>query len=324
MSKKIRIKILNLGLILTASINLVGCQLAKSDSDYKEKENLCGTFVTYYPEYDSYDYEDSDKKYYGNFDENLLDKNMDKYNFGNLNGYSIFLHKEGEGEGTVNGVVCDKVFQQTHFNESFKSEEKEDNHDTIITTENDDVVDDDYINITSEKYEIKGTMYVTRKFKGIFQFNPIIKENKKYYTKLGGNQIHVDGRREEGSSSLSGESDISTTNSNGKRISEKFTYTITVETVNELKSIKIKEMSNSDTVIKTKEIIHKSDEYQYKISKDTAYVIIEETCIDKNNKEITKRSIYDRDEINNDETYHLCNYANEDGIVIPKSLDIKK
>lgn len=322
MSKKIRIKILSLGLIITAGINLVGCQLAKSDSEYRGKENLCGTFVTYYPDEDSYDYEDPDKKYYGNFGENLFDEDIDKYDFGNLKGYSIFLHTEGEGDDKLNGIISDNIFGQFKISENIDSEA---NDNTIITTENDDIVDDtDYMNITSEQNEISATMYVTSKFKGIFKFNPIIKEDKKYYTKLEGKSIYIDGIKKEGSTSLSEKSETTTKNSNGKSISEKFIYNITVEIVDELKNIRVKEMNDNDTVIKTKEIIHKNDEYEYKISKDTAYIIIEETCVDENNKEITKRSISDRNEIKNDETYHFCNYANEDGIVIPKLLYIKK
>ncbi|MCC3870103.1 hypothetical protein [Terrisporobacter mayombei] len=198
----------------------------------------------------------------------------------------------------------------------------EENSKEIITTEDTETVPEPDINATSEENKIEATIYVTSKFKGIIQFNPIIKEGKKYYTVRDGSSIHVDGEKE-GISSTSASSN-STTNDNSKSKTEKFTYTVSVEPVDELKSIKIKEISSNDTVINTKDIVHKNNDYKFKIGKNTAYIIVEEICIDKNGKEITKRTIYDRYKINNEEINHLCNYANKNGIVIPKNLYIKK
>lgn len=316
-------KILSLILVIGSVLNLSGCQLAKEDSQYKETENLCGTFITYELDGKEYTFDDENKKYYGTFDENILDEGLDKYNFGDLKGYAIFLHKKGEGENKTNVIAGDNIFRNTKFSLNVNTEE---NSKEIITTEDTETVPEPDINITSEENKIEATIYVTSKFKGIIQFNPIIKEGEKYYTVREGNSIHVDGK-DECSSSISASSNdtnkiINNKGSNSK--SEKFTYTVTVEPVDELKSIKIKEMNSSDKVIKTKGIVHKGNNYEFKMSKNTAYIIVEETCIDKNGKEITKRTIYDRDKINNDETNHLCNYANEDNIVIPKNLYIKK
>lgn len=315
---KINKKILSLALLITCSMNLSACQLAKTESEYKETENLCGTFITYYKEGENSDLDDENKKYYATFGEDVLDKDIDKYNFGDLKGYALFLHTEGEGENKLNGVVGDNVFRNINLSVNVNTE---DNSKEIITTDDTEELPKPDTNVTSEENKISGTIYVTRKFKGIIQFNPIIKEGKKYYT-IRGNSVYVDGENA-GVSSKSSISD-STTNYNSKTKIEKFSYTVSIEPVDELKSIKIKEISSNDTLIDTKEIIHKNDDYEFKISKNTAYIIVEENCVDKDGKEITKRTIYDRDKINNDETNHLCNYANEDGIVIPKNLYIKK
>ena len=312
-------KILSLVLVIGSVINLSGCQLAKEDSQYKEVENLCGTFITYELDGKEYNFDDEDKKYYGTFDEDIFDEGLDKYNFGDLNGYTILLHEKGEGKNKTKETVSDNVFQNIHFSLNVNTEE---NSKEIITTEDTETVPEPDINVTSEENKIEATIYVTSKFKGIIQLNPIIKEGKKYYTVRDGSSIHVDGENE-GISSTSASSN-STTNDNSKSKTEKFTYTVSVEPVDELKSIKIKEISSNDTVINTKDIIHENNDYKFKIGKNTAYIIVEEICIDKNGKEITKRTIYDRYKINNEETNHLCNYANKDGIVIPKNLYIKK
>ena len=321
MKRKIKInkKILSLALLIICSMNLSACQLAKTESEYKEVENLCGVFITYHKDGEDSVFDDENKKYYATFDEDVLDKDVDKYNFEDLKGYAFFLHIEGEGENKVNSVVGDNVFQNINLSVNVNSEE---NNRDIFTTEDTEELPEPDINVISEENKISGTIYVTSKFKGIIQFNPIIKEGKKYYTIRDGNSIYIDGENE-GISSTSANTD-STANNNSKTKIEKFSYTVSIEPVDELKSIKIKEMSSNDTLIDTKEIVHKNDDYEFKISKNTDYIIVEETCIDKNNNEITKRTIYDRDKINNDETNHICNYANEDGIVVPKNLYIEK
>lgn len=312
-------KILSLVLVIGSVINLSGRQLAKEDSQYKEEENLCGTFITYELDGEDSTFDDEDKKYYGTFGEKIFDKDIEKYKFGNLKGYALFLHKEGNGENKLKSAVSDNVFQNVHLSVNVNSDE---NNKEILTDEDTSSVPEPDINVISEENKIEATIYATSKFKGIIQFNPIIKEGKKYYTVRDGSSIHVDGENE-GISSTSASSN-STTNDNSKSKTEKFTYTVNVEPVNELKSIKIKEISSNDTVINTKDIIHENNDYKFKIGKNTAYIIVEEICIDKSGKEITKRTIYDRHKINNEETNHLCNYANKDGIVIPKNLYIKK
>lgn len=322
--RKINKKILSLIIIISGAFSLSACQLAKEDSQYKEMENLRGAFITYKlddKEDDSngeeYNYDDENKKYYGTFDENIFKKDIRKYNFGDLEGYAIFLHEEGEGDDRVKGGACDSVFQNMNLALNINTEES---GKEIISTSEDTVSEPD-MNVTSEESKISATIYVTSKFKGIISANPIIKEGKKYYTILDGNNIYADGENE-GAYSVSASSDSKTAN-NSKSKSEKFTYTISIESVDEVKSIRIKEMSSNDTLINTKAIVHKDNDYKFKISKNTAYIIVEETCVDKAGKEIVKRRVYDRDKIDSD-TNHLCNYANEDGIVIPKNLYIKK
>lgn len=312
-------KILSLILVIGSAINLSACQLAKTDSKYVDGENLCGTFVTYYKDGKDSTFDDEDKKYYGTFGEKIFDKDIQKYKFGNLKGYALFLHKEGEGENKLKSAVSDNVFQNVNLSVNVNSDE---NNKEILTTQDISSVPEPDINATSEENKIEATIYVTSKFKGTIQFNPIIKEGKKYYTVRDGSSIRVGGENE-GTSSTSASSN-STTNDNSKSKTEKFTYTVSVEPVDELKSIKIKEISSNDTVINTKDIVHKNNDYKFKIGKNTAYIIVKEICIDKNGKEITKRTIYDRYKINNEEINHLCNYANKDGIVIPKNLYIKK
>ena len=299
--KKVNRKILSLVLIIIGAVNLVGCQLAKEDSGYENTENLRGTFITYNLEGEDYiDY--PDKKYYGNFDSNLLEKHMDKYDFGGLDGYALFFHEEGEGEDKIGGAVADNIFGDM---------------DVSININSDDG------GSTNEEKIINATIYVTSKFKGNVQFNPIIKEGQKYYTTLGGSSIHVDGKDGVGSS-ISESSHSTIENTMGKSTSNKFSYTITVDVVDELKSIRLKEMSD-DTLINAKEIIHKDKDYEFKIGKETSYVIIEEICIDEAGNEITKRTIYDKDDIDSEEGInHICNYSDDDGIVIPKYLYINK
>ena len=61
-------------------MNLSACQLAKTESEYKEVENLCGVFITYHKDGEDSVFDDENKKYYATFDEDVLDKDVDKYN----------------------------------------------------------------------------------------------------------------------------------------------------------------------------------------------------------------------------------------------------
>ena len=57
-------KILSIALIMSCSLLLVACQLAKDDSEYKEAENTVGAFITYELEGEDTQFSDFDKRYY--------------------------------------------------------------------------------------------------------------------------------------------------------------------------------------------------------------------------------------------------------------------
>ncbi len=278
MMRKINKKILSLILVISGTFGLSACQLAKEESKFDANENLRGAFITFKADGEEDTYDDVDKKYYGTFGENLFDKDIKKYNFGDLDGYAIFLNEEGEGEDKIQGAACDSVFQNVNYALSVNSEE---NAKEIITTTEESLPEPD-VNITSEESKISATIYVTSKFNGIVTANPIIKEGNKYYTIREGNSFYV-GNESPGAQSISASSDSKTTNDSRTK-SEKFTYTISVEAVDELKSIRIKEMSSNDTLISTKDIVHKDDDYEFKMSKNAAYIIVEETCVDNKGK----------------------------------------
>ncbi|MGN1032231.1 MAG: hypothetical protein ACI4PU_02105 [Intestinibacter sp.] len=320
LSKK-SIKVLSLALVAVCSINLTGCQLAKDDSQNLQNENLCGVFVRYCPD-DDYSAElDYDKKYYITYDNTTK-----KYSVDGLEGYAIFLHKNGDTLEIVNDDVFRNVKMNVHVNS--QNDDK-----GIYTTDDGDFyktyeveAPNDDPKIDSEEHQIEATMYLTKKIKGTIQFDPIIKDGDKYYIALGGQGIYLDGNNLT-SCSTSESAQSTEKDSNRNEITKKFSYKISIEPADELKSIKIKEMNKNDAVVNTKQIVHTKDDYEFKIGKNTAYVIVEETCVDDDKKETIKRTVYDREQISNkkDETIdHPCNYAREDGVVIPKDLYILK
>lgn len=341
------IKMLSLALVVICSINLTGCQLAKEDDQNLENENLCGVFVRYCPDESDEDYSadlDYDKKYYITYDDTT-----EKYSVDGLKGYIIFLHKNGDVLETVGDDVFRDVKMNVHVNSqideksditddkeiyttdeqsSYKTDQQNshatENGNFYKTYEDEASIDDPKIDF--EEHQIEATIYLTKKIKGTIQFDPIIKDGDKYYINLGGQGIYLD-KTNLTSSSTSESAQSTEKDSDGNEITKKFSYNISIEPADELKSIKIKEMDKNDTVINTKQIVHTKDDYEFKIGKNTAYVIVEETCVDEDNKEIIKRTVYDRDEISNqkDETIaHPCNYSDGDGVVTPKDLYIVK
>lgn len=302
-------KILCLILMIICSINLTGCQLAKEDTQPVEK-NMCGVFVRFCDD-DGSDDLDYDKKYYIDYDDAT-----GKYSTDGLEGEAIFLHKNGDTLETVS----DDVFRNVKMDVLVNSKDDEDFYKTYQ-----EEAPNSELKVDSEEYQLEATIYYTGKFKGTIQFDSIIKDGDKYYITLDGQGIYLDNL---GSWSTSESAQYIEKDSGGNEITKKFSYKISIEPVDELKSIKIKEMDKNDTVINTKQIIHTKDDYEFKIGKNTAYIIVEETCIDsKSKKETIKRTVYDRDEISDqkDETIdHPCNYAGEGGIVIPKDLYIVK
>lgn len=297
-------KLVAFSVVLLNMFNLVGCQLAKEDKLATDNENLSGVFVTYELEDAGESDEellDENKKYYGIID-NTID--LQKHKFAELSGYTFLLNERGQGENRYKESLQDDIFQNVKLDVHVTSDDK--NSEEVNSTEN----------------KISGTIYVTSKFKGIMKFNPIIQDNDKFYTVLQGNNLYIDGSNE-GTTSTSASSD-STSTFGDKSSNEKFSYSINVESVDELEKIKIKEINKDDKVIRVKEIVHHKDEYIYKIDEKTDYIIVEEECLNKDNKEIKNRIIYDVGDIEQDDVNHLCNYSNKDGIVEPKILIIKK
>ncbi|MCI6737337.1 MAG: hypothetical protein MR593_04360 [Intestinibacter sp.] len=302
-------KILYVILMIICSINLTGCQLAEEDTQPADK-NMCGVFVRFFDD-DGSDDLDYDKKYYIDYD-----STTGKYSIDGLEGEAIFLYKNGDTLETVS----DDVFRNVKMDVLVNSKDDEDFYKTYQ-----EEAPNSELKVDSEEYQLEATIYYTGKFKGTIQFDSIIKDGDKYYITLDGQGIYLDNL---GSWSTSESAQYTEKDSGGNEITKKFSYKISIEPVDELKSIKIKEMDKNDTVINTKQIIHTKDDYEFKIGKNTAYIIVEETCIDsKSKKETIKRTVYDRDEISDqkDETIdHPCNYAGEGGIVIPKDLYIVK
>lgn len=302
-------KILYVILMIICSINLTGCQLAEEDTQPADK-NMCGVFVRFFDD-DGSDDLDYDKKYYIDYD-----STTGKYSIDGLEGEAIFLYKNGDTLETVS----DDVFRNVKMDVLVNSKDDEDFYKTYQ-----EEAPNSELKVDSEEYQLEATIYYTGKFKGTIQFDSIIKDGDKYYITLDGQGIYLDNL---GSWSTSESAQYTEKDSGENEITKKFSYKISIEPVDELKSIKIKEMDKNDTVINTKQIIHTKDDYEFKIGKNTAYIIVEETCIDsKSKKETIKRTVYDRDEISDqkDETIdHPCNYAGEGGIVIPKDLYIVK
>lgn len=274
-----------------------GFSLAKS-GDVEEKKQLCGVYISF-----------ASYKEKGEENEKIYAKRTqdseDGYTFSDLKGYSMFFTKEGEEEESVTSSNVDKAICNVALAVG--------------------VVDQD--GTSTQENKLSGTLYVTSRFCEIIRFYPVYVEgNGKYYTSLKSSisASKVDGK-------LSAELKFNTneafnTVSGSMNQSKKFECELTIKPVDELKNITVKEYNLKDEVIKEQKIIHTSDEYDMILQSSTAYVIVEETVINAEGKEEVKRTIYDwKDPVSEeDKLSHTCNYANEDGIIIPKQLYFTK
>lgn len=174
------------------------------------------------------------------------------------------------------------------------------------------------INVTDqgEENSCEGVLRVLIEKDETFNANPVYqREDGSFYVILGANPgVTVTGENVGSSCSIL----IDNTNSSTQGYTthkNKDTFKINILVVDQVQKVYIKEMNDKDELIKMTEF-KKGDDKEFIIYSDTAYVIVDEVFVDKDNIQYRQRSTYsfnseDRDPLQT----HLCNFPGEDNVI---------
>ena len=181
------------------------------------------------------------------------------------------------------------------------------------------------INVGDEKSNsntYEGTLYFDRRFHQPIYLNRVYQRpNKTYYCVRAGAGAMVD---EMGCGSLNIKASTEK-KTNGKTIKQTEIFNVKFDVYDISNNVLIKEMNSKDQVIKTTEY-HQTDSENYKVNKNTSYVIVEETFKKASGSEQIKRAIYSVDhKFDKDEDIsHRLFYPGKEGALIPKLVHFKR
>jgi hypothetical protein len=116
-----------------------------------------------------------------------------------------------------------------------------------------------------------------------------------------------------------------TNTANGIKTSEKTSYKVNINVVDEANQIFIKEMNQKDELIKTTEYFA-GDPDKFVLDSNTEYVIVEEQMKDSAGKTYLKRSVESLGikDLSNEAVSHNCNFADDSGVVGLKTIEFTK
>lgn len=116
---------------------------------------------------------------------------------------------------------------------------------------------------------------------------------------------------------------------NGKTTKKKVTTTISIQWIDELKTVRLVEMNNQNVLLRTAEVTLKDiqtwakEEKPFAVGKDTAYLIVEETYEANQGVSYVKRTVYDRPQSNDlNKPLHTFNFPKENGLTEAAYMNI--
>ncbi len=302
-------------LLVLLTFNLTACTLANKDSaKVQSKDRLIGVFVTE-ERIDFKKINGNEKESFSSLDELeekrrlYVEKTLDKvdedewreykYNFKGLDGSYMFVDHEEytdeEGES----------YSANHFKQDKMS-------DTIFNAkDNNSIV-------------LKSTLYLnTNSENKLFSFsgNPMYQDSEGNIYISSANSIAFDNDHFESDEQTAAitRSEKQEINNMGKKSTS--TQDIKVQFVfkNPCQSFKVLEMDDKNQIIKINEFDIASTPENFKVPKDTAYLILEESSLNRDNKIQVKRTLLTK----KDENFTLYTASKEDSICKELFVNLK-
>ena len=304
MCKKVLFAALAALMILTL---LSGCQLAVDDKKAGE-DTLCGVFVTL-------DYLETDLS-----EETIelpLGWNGDPNSivFPETRIYATRHEDEyGSADYTFDGIEGYRLFSITEMNpfgkESYKAtiaNGLQDVHSSYSTTD------------AGEEIGLTGTILFDIHFPCHVYANPVYQtpDGQVYMTQ--GQGLWFDELQSEGAAGSTKLSATSTKIVDSKKTSDTINVELKIEGLNTNEKIVLKQMDSSDQIIAQTEITQDNIPDSIILNRQTAYMIMEEHCIDYESKTVVKRTL-----LNTDEEYFNVRFTGNNGIVEAFSVTLEE
>lgn len=300
-------------LLVSMCLLLSGCKLAKSSENgtTNTQDQLCGFFVTqghlaleYSPLQESRIY--ATKQY------NTMDNSVE-YVFEGLDGVPFYQYLVEDEQSSSHTVIGEEncSYWDSMLDDSI--------HDRVTALKSTD---------SGEECGIKGTLYyVPQRNTSAIYFYPVFQNADEVYLVLD----QLQGISSDGAGSFTHtQSNTSTSTINGVETSLTTSAELTVEAIDELQYLYIKEMSDTDALLATHKITKEEANKEITLLPETKYLITEEHSLEftwdnDSSSEVVKRTLYDRAELfaNEELEYVLqLNFCNEKGFVGGDSITL--
>lgn len=286
---------------------LGGCQLAVSSEEMNPgADRLCGVFVTL--DYIDISFEDQEIELPPNW-------NGDSGNIVFPEGriYATRIEEEnGHIDYTFDGIEGFRLF-------SVKTDSL-DGLGSYSSSFGDDALQDGNFSLSDEEVNISGTIYydVHSPLFSIFA-NPVYQTPDGQVYMTSGSGISFGGEQSEGSGGSTSLSATTTETIDGEETSHTTKVEIKIKALNTNKKVVLKQMDGDDEIIAQTEFTQDDIPESIKIEKDTAYMIMEEHCIDYENKPSVKRKL-----VKTDEETLGASFTGDNGIVEAHSVLLKR
>jgi len=297
MKSKIMLAALAALMVLTL---LAGCQLAKPDAEQDAgRDTLCGVFITL-------EYLDI-----GEPEITLNGKGEPQISYSEMRIYAT--HPEDE-----NGVSPYYTFKGIEGYCFFSIREKEADGSFYHRSFADNVIQDRLTKIGDNSTMISGTIYFDAHCSDFVIFpNPV------YQTQDGGVYVvpgegTAIGNPTEGDNISLTLSETASQTADGETITKTMEVSITAQCLNTNQEVILKQIDENDQVVDETVITQDTIPDNVRVLPDTAYMILEEHCIDGEGNAVVKRTLVDTSA-----AYFYVQFTGEHGIVEPSLVSLE-
>ena len=276
---------------------LGGCRLAVDDDEMNPgTDRLCGVFVTL--DYLDISFEDQELEIPPNWN-----GDPSSIVFPEARIYATRTEEEdGSVDYTFDGIDGFRLF-------SVKIDSP-DGLGSYSSSFGDDALQDGHFSLSDEEINLSGTIYFDGHYPCHIYTNPVYQTPDGAVYMMQGQGLFFDESQTEGSVGSTSLSATTTENNNGEETSYTIKVEIKVEAVNTNKKVLLKQLDSSDQIIMQTEITQDDIPESIKIEKNTAYMIMEEHCIDHENKASVKRTL-----LKPDEEFLDARFTGDNGII---------
>lgn len=276
---------------------LGGCQLAVSNEEMNaEADRLCGVFVTL--DYLDISFEDQELEIPANWNG---DPSSIVFPEGRI--YATRNEEEnGHIDYTFDGIEGFRLFSV--------NTDSPDGLGSYSASYGDDALQDGLIEISDEEVSLSGTIYFDVHSSCSVFPNPVYQTPDGQVYMTSGTGISFGGDQTEGSGGSTSLSATMTETIDGVETSHTTEVEIKVEALNTNKKVILKQMDSDDKIIEQTEITQDQIPESIAVHKSTAYMIMEEHCIDHENKASVKRTL-----VRTDEEFLGASFTGDNGII---------